>query len=150
MICRRTASAIRQLISEVAGGSEDITLTAAVGFAFARAGDEDPDVVLDAALHALEEARKRADGVAGALTAPLVAPTPYIGHSVIVTAFIIIIVGGIGSLEGAVVAAILYALVDTFVTTLFDGVIANIVGLVLMLVVLIVMPNGLFGARERV
>jgi branched-chain amino acid transport system permease protein len=89
-------------------------------------------------------------GVAGALTAPLVAPTPYIGHSVIVTAFIIIIVGGIGSLEGAVIAAILYAFVDTTVTTLFDGVIANIVGLLLMLVVLIVMPNGLFGARERV
>src|SRR5829696_2190011 len=65
---RRTASAIRQLISEVAGGSEDITLTAAVGFAFARAGDEDPDVVLDAALRALEEARNRADGVSGALT----------------------------------------------------------------------------------
>ena len=52
-------------------------------------------------------------GVAGALTAPLVAPTPYIGHSVIVTAFIIIIVGGIGSLEGAVIAAVLYAVVDT-------------------------------------
>jgi branched-chain amino acid transport system permease protein len=88
-------------------------------------------------------------GVAGALTAPLVAPTPYIGHSVIVTAFIIIIVGGIGSLEGAVIAAILYALVDTVVTTLYDGVIANIVGLLLMLVVLIAMPNGLFGAKER-
>ena len=72
-------------------------------------------------------------GVAGALTAPLVAPTPYMGHAVIVTAFIIIIVGGIGSLEGAVIAAILYGFVSTFVTTLYDGVIANIVGLLLML-----------------
>jgi branched-chain amino acid transport system permease protein len=88
-------------------------------------------------------------GVAGALTAPLVAPTPYMGHPVIVTAFIIIIVGGIGSLEGAVVAAILYAVVHTFVTTLYDGVIANIVGLLLMLGVLVVLPNGLFGAKER-
>lgn len=88
-------------------------------------------------------------GVGGALTAPLVAPTPFMGHSVIVTAFIIIIVGGIGSLEGAVIAAVLYAFVHTFVTTLYDGVVANIVGLLLMLVVLIVMPNGLFGARER-
>ncbi|HEX9906056.1 MAG TPA: branched-chain amino acid ABC transporter permease [Propylenella sp.] len=88
-------------------------------------------------------------GIAGALTAPLVAPTPYMGHPVIVTAFIIIIVGGIGSLEGAVIAAILYALVDTVVTTLYDGVIANIIGLLLMLGVLIVLPNGLFGARER-
>ena len=87
-------------------------------------------------------------GIAGALTAPLVAPTPYMGHPVIVTAFIII-VGGIGSLEGAVIAAILYALVHTVVTTLYDGVIANIIGLLLMLGVLIVLPNGLFGARER-
>ncbi len=88
-------------------------------------------------------------GVAGALTAPLVSPTPYMGHSVIVTAFIIIIVGGIGQLEGAVVAAILYAFVHTFVTTFYDGVIADIVGLVLMLMVLIVKPTGLFGAKER-
>ena len=88
-------------------------------------------------------------GVAGALTAPLVSPTPYIGHSIIVTAFIIIIVGGIGSLQGAVIAAVLYAFVHTFVTTFFDGVIANIVGLALMLAVLVVRPTGLFGARER-
>ncbi len=88
-------------------------------------------------------------GVAGALTAPLVSPTPYIGHSIIVTAFIIIIVGGVGSLEGAVIAAVLYAFVHTFVTTFFDGVIANIVGLALMFAVLVVRPTGLFGARER-
>lgn len=88
-------------------------------------------------------------GVAGALTAPLVAPTPYMGHSVIITAFIIIIVGGVGSLEGAVLAAILYAFVNTFVTTIYDGTLANIVGLLLMLVVLIVKPTGLFGAKER-
>jgi branched-chain amino acid transport system permease protein len=88
-------------------------------------------------------------GVAGALTAPLVSPTPFMGHPVIITAFIIIIVGGIGSLEGAVLAAILYAFVNTFVTTVYDGTLANIVGLLLMLIVLIVKPTGLFGAKER-
>ena len=89
-------------------------------------------------------------GVAGALTAPLVAPAPFMGHAVIITAFIIIIVGGIGSLGGAVLAAILYAFVHTFVTTIYDGTLANIVGLLLMLIVLIVRPTGLFGAKERV
>jgi branched-chain amino acid transport system permease protein len=88
-------------------------------------------------------------GVAGALTAPLVRTFPYMGHSVIVTAFIVIIVGGIGSLEGAVVAAILYAFVHTFVTTFADGVIADIVGLLLMLGVLVIRPTGLFGVKER-
>ena len=88
-------------------------------------------------------------GVAGALTAPLVRTYPYMGHSVIVTAFIVIIVGGIGSLEGAVIAAVVYAFVHTFVTTFMDGVIADIIGLSLMLLVLIVRPTGLFGSKER-
>jgi branched-chain amino acid transport system permease protein len=88
-------------------------------------------------------------GVAGALTAPLVSINPHMGHSVIVTAFIVIIVGGVGSLEGAVIASVVYAFVHTFVTTLFDGVIADIVGLSLMLLVLIIKPTGLFGSADR-
>ncbi len=88
-------------------------------------------------------------GIAGALTAPLVSVNPYMGHSVLITAFIVIIVGGIGSLEGAVIAAVAYAFIHTIVTTFWDGVIANIVGLSLMLGVLIVKPTGLFGATDR-
>src|SRR5262249_27801557 len=88
-------------------------------------------------------------GVAGALTAPLVEPEPLMGHSVIVAAVIIIIVGGVGSLSGAVLAAVLYALVKTFVTTYADGVLADIVALLLMLVVLVVKPTGLFGLKDR-
>ena len=88
-------------------------------------------------------------GVAGALTAPLVRTFPYMGHSVIVAAFIVIIAGGMGSLEGAVIAAVLYAFVTTFVTTFVDGVVADIVGLLLMLLVLVVRPQGLFGKADR-
>jgi len=88
-------------------------------------------------------------GVAGALTAPLISVNPHMGHSVIVTAFIIIIVGGVGSLEGAAIAAVVYAFVHTTVTTFFDGVIADIVGLSLMLLVLIIKPTGLFGTTDR-
>ncbi len=88
-------------------------------------------------------------GIAGALTARLVSVNPYMGHSVIITAFIVIIVGGIGSLEGAVIAAVAYAFIHTIVTTFWDGVVANIVGLSLMLGVLIVKPTGLFGATDR-
>ena len=88
-------------------------------------------------------------GVAGALTAPLISVNPNMGHSVIVAAFIVIIVGGVGSLEGAVVAAFAYAFVHTAVTTIWDGVIADIVGLLLMLGVLIIKPTGLFGTADR-
>lgn len=88
-------------------------------------------------------------GIAGALTAPLVSVNPHMGHSVIVTAFIVIIVGGVGSLEGAIVASVAYAFVHTFVTTFFDGVLADITGLSLMLLVLVVKPTGLFGSADR-
>jgi branched-chain amino acid transport system permease protein len=88
-------------------------------------------------------------GVAGTLTAPLISVNPYMGHPVIISAFIVVIVGGVGSLEGAVVASIAYAFVQTFVTTFFDGVIADITGLSLMFLVLIVKPTGLFGTADR-
>ena len=88
-------------------------------------------------------------GVAGSLTAPLISVNPHMGHSVIIAAFIVVIVGGVGSLEGAVVASVAYAFVHTFVTTFFDGVIADITGLSLMFLVLIIKPTGLFGTADR-
>lgn len=88
-------------------------------------------------------------GVAGGLAAPLVSPSPYMGHSVIVAAFIVTIVGGLGSVKGAIVAALLFGFVDTFVTTYGGGTLADIAGLLLMLAVLTVKPTGLFGEAER-
>jgi len=89
-----------------------------------------------------------AAGIAGALIAPLTRVQPYMGHSVIITAFIVTIVGGLGSLSGAILAAVLYAFFHTFVTTYYGGVIATILGLLIMLVVLIVKPTGLMGTTD--
>ena len=89
-------------------------------------------------------------GVAGSVTATVISVSPVIGHSVIVSAFIVIIVGGIGSLEGAVLASVTYAVIHTVITTFIDGVIADIVGLSLMLLVLIIKPTGMFGTHDRV
>lgn len=86
-------------------------------------------------------------GLAGGLMAPLTNINPHMGHNVIITAFIVTIVGGVGSLSGAVYAAILYALFHTFVTVYFGGTLATILGLVLMVVVLIVRPTGIMGSR---
>ncbi len=69
------------------------------------------------------------------------------GHTVIITAFIVTIVGGIGSLSGAVLAAVLYAFFHTFVTTYFGGTAATLLGLVIMLIVLIIKPTGIMGER---
>jgi branched-chain amino acid transport system permease protein len=86
-------------------------------------------------------------GLAGALMAPLTNINPHMGHNVIITAFIVTIVGGVGSLSGAVVAAVLYALFHTFITTYFSGTIATIAGLLIMVLVLIVRPTGIMGHR---
>jgi len=88
-------------------------------------------------------------GAAGAVMAPLVVVDPYMGHNVLITAIIVMIVGGMGSLEGALIAAVAYSFFHTFVTTFADGVLATIFGLLLMMVVLIVRPTGIFGTREK-
>ena len=86
-------------------------------------------------------------GLAGALMAPLTNINPHMGHNVIITAFIVTIVGGVGSLSGAVIAAVLYALFHTFITVYISGTIATICGLILMVVVLIIKPSGIMGAK---
>ena len=86
-------------------------------------------------------------GLAGALIAPIQNINPHMGHNVIITAFIVTIVGGVGSLSGAVIASVLYALFHTFVTTYFNGTVATIWGLVIMVLVLIIRPTGIMGKR---
>jgi branched-chain amino acid transport system permease protein len=86
-------------------------------------------------------------GLAGGLIAPLTNINPHMGHNVIVTAFIVTIVGGVGSLSGAILAAVLYAMFHTFITVYIGGTIATISGLVLMVIVLIVKPTGIMGAK---
>lgn len=84
-------------------------------------------------------------GVGGALMAPIIPVTPYMGHVYAVTAFIVVIVGGMSSIEGAVLAAFILGFIHTFTSTLFDSVTATMVGVLFMAIVLIVKPTGLLG-----
>ena len=89
-------------------------------------------------------------GVAGALTAPLISVNPHMGHSVIIAAFIVVIVGG-GRVAGGGGDRLgrLCHRPHLRPPQFFDGVIADITGLSLMLLVLIIKPTGLFGATDR-
>lgn len=71
-----------------------------------------------------------------------------IGHQYLLTAFAILIVGGVGSLRGAVVAAYSIALVQTAVVAYGPGNYRDGVAFLLILIVLLVRPQGLF-ARPR-
>jgi branched-chain amino acid transport system permease protein len=85
-------------------------------------------------------------GLAGLLAAPLRGASPEMGVPVLVEAFVITVIGGMGSLGGAVVAGLLVGVVVSF-TTLFEPEFAEFSMFALMAVMLIVKPNGLFGRR---
>ncbi len=63
---RKVALTLQQHASEEIGTHDDLPLTAAVGWAFAEPGSEDPGQVLNAALRALDDAKGRTDGIAEA------------------------------------------------------------------------------------
>ena len=88
-------------------------------------------------------------GAAGALMAPIISVYPYMGHMVIWTAFVIVIVGGAGNIKGVILAALLFGFLHTIVTTLLDSTIANLVSALFMLTFLAIRPEGLLGYAER-
>lgn len=83
-------------------------------------------------------------GLAGILAAPLRGATPEMGDSVLVAAFVVTVVGGMGSLVGAVVAGfVLGATVS--LTTLFAPAFSELSLFICMALVLLIRPSGLFG-----
>lgn len=85
-------------------------------------------------------------GLAGLLAAPLRGVSPEMGVPILIEAFVITVVGGMGSLGGAIVAGLLVGVVVSF-TTLFKPEFAEFSMFALMAIMLIVKPNGLFGRK---
>lgn len=85
-------------------------------------------------------------GLAGLLAAPMRGVSPEMGVPVLIEAFVITVVGGMGSLGGAIVAGLLVGVVVSF-TTLFQPEFAEFSMFALMAIMLIVKPNGLFGRK---
>ena len=84
----------------------------------------------------------------GVLTAPMISVQPGIGAETIVMAFAVVVVGGLGSLPGAALAAILIGLVRSGAVHLFPDLDLFSIYLV-MATVLIFKPKGLFSAQEE-
>ena len=70
---------------------------------------------------------------------------PTIGWSVLTLAFAIVVVGGLGSLIGTVLAAFMFAFIDTYVLLYINPLLAGFVSLILLIVALLVRPQGMFG-----
>ena len=82
--------------------------------------------------------------LAGMLAAPLTTVFPGMGESVLVLSFVVVVIGGIGSIKGAFFGALLVGLSDTFGKVLLPGFASAIVYAVMALV-LLVRPRGLAG-----
>lgn len=87
--------------------------------------------------------------LAGVLTAPIVTVHAQMGLGVLIDAFTVVIVGGLGSLSGAVVAAFIYRLSEGLLTVWTDPVLARALALGLMGAILVLRPQGLFGHAEN-
>jgi len=82
--------------------------------------------------------------LAGVLAAPMQGVSPEMGTSVLTVAFVVTVVGGMGSLMGAVVAGLLVGVVESMAVLFFPEA-AKVSMFVIMAAVLLVRPQGLFG-----
>jgi branched-chain amino acid transport system permease protein len=88
-------------------------------------------------------------GFAGVLVAPAFAIDPQLGSRFIIKAFAVIIVGGMGSYPGAILAALLLGVIEVVGSYFVGAVIGSAFMFLLMLAVLLVRPRGLLGAGVR-
>jgi branched-chain amino acid transport system permease protein len=86
-------------------------------------------------------------GLAGVLAAPIYSVSPLMGADLIIVIFAVVVIGGMGSIMGAVVSGFALGLVEG-VTKVFYAPAANTVIFFLMVVVLLVRPAGLFGRQN--
>jgi branched-chain amino acid transport system permease protein len=86
-------------------------------------------------------------GLAGVIAGPLLTTYPGMAHEILIDAFVVIVVGGFGSLGGAVVASLLIGELQSFGVLLFPKLSLALVYM-LMAAVLIVKPSGLFGEKQ--
>ncbi|MCB1744380.1 MAG: branched-chain amino acid ABC transporter permease [Gammaproteobacteria bacterium] len=86
-------------------------------------------------------------GIGGALAAPINSPTPGMDATIIVECFVIVIIGGLGSLFGTFLGAIIYGVVFNFGSVIVPNG-QDVFAFALLMAVLLIRPWGLFGRPE--
>ena len=127
----------------------------------------DPELCLDDCLEALLVVvfgiGAMLAGLAGMLVTPILGATSGMGEQIIISTFVVIVVGGIGSIRGAFIAAVLIGLIDTLGRSFIDVLLLTVLSsnaaeaagpalssmliYLFMVIVLFVRPQGLFPPR---
>ena len=84
-------------------------------------------------------------GIAGVLAGPILSVYPTMCFDLLIILFVVVILGGLGSLLGIVVSGILIGLVNAFGVAYLTGTAGNILAFAVMIAVLVFRPLGLFG-----
>src|ERR1700689_3159010 len=82
--------------------------------------------------------------LAGVLASPVVLVNSHMGNSLVIVVFAVVVIGGMGSILGAIVSGLALGVVEGFTKVIYPEA-SNIVVFVIMALVLIVRPAGLFG-----
>jgi branched-chain amino acid transport system permease protein len=89
-------------------------------------------------------------GLAGAALAPVYAVHPLMGLNFVFKAFAIIIIGGLGNISGAAIAAVMLGVIESLAGGLLPLALTDAVAFLSMIAVLLLRPQGLFGRGVRV
>ena len=87
--------------------------------------------------------------LSGALLAPLVNPSPDIGAFPAVKSYVIVVLGGMGSIWGAMIAALILGVSEAFFSVYLSYDYRDAFGLIILVLVLLFRPQGLFGEKGR-
>jgi len=86
--------------------------------------------------------------IAGVLVVPIQQAYYLMGLDPLLLSFIVVILGGLGSLQGTLVAAFLVGISDGVISVFFSPTLAKIIATLLVALVLVFRPGGLFGREE--
>ncbi|MET0208130.1 MAG: branched-chain amino acid ABC transporter permease [Burkholderiaceae bacterium] len=89
-------------------------------------------------------------GLAGAALAPIYAVHPLMGFSFVFKAFAIIIIGGLGNVSGAAIAAVALGVLESLIGGFLPQVLVDGLAFAAMILILLIRPQGLFGRGVRV
>jgi branched-chain amino acid transport system permease protein len=87
--------------------------------------------------------------LAGALLAPLINPSPDVGAFPAIKSYVIVVLGGMGSIWGAMIAALLLGVLESFFAVYVSYDYRDAFGLLILVLVLIFRPQGLVGEKGR-
>ncbi|RZL21509.1 MAG: urea ABC transporter permease subunit UrtB [Rhodococcus sp. (in: high G+C Gram-positive bacteria)] len=88
-------------------------------------------------------------GVAGVALTLIGSTSPTIGQSYLIDAFLVVVVGGLGQMKGAVIAAFALGILNSFIEYSTTASIAKVILFVIIVVFLQVRPQGLFAVKTR-